>query len=168
MPGARSKVRFVRWPAEADIRGRCKREGIPCLLVVEAGASPPICTDVSEDWIRTPASRQDVEARVQAIYQRTSGRSIPTIDSTGVLHFGNKSIAISATQAELMEEFIAHFEEIVYRAELEQQLAKCVPHPTRKALDLHIMRLRRRISTIDLSIKTVWGRGYMLEPQING
>ncbi|KPI09519.1 winged helix-turn-helix domain-containing protein [Streptomyces sp. NPDC059340] len=160
-------VKFVRWPAEASIRNHLRKEGIPCLLVVEGGAQPPICTDVSEDWIRAPISHQDVQARVRALQQRTYGRKVPVLDSTGVLYFRNKTVTVSNAQVELMEKFIEHYEEVVYRAELEQQLAKRVPAPTRNSLDLHIMRLRRRISMVNLSIRTVWGRGYMLEPQFS-
>lgn len=159
-------VKFIRWPADASIRDRYKREGIPCLLVVDPGASPPNCLDLSEDWIRAPAPQQDVEARVRAIHQRIGRHKVPVIDPTGVLHFDNKSITISYTQAELMKLLVSHFGEVLYRAELERQLAECAPTPTRNALDLHIMRLRRRISAVSLGIRTVWGRGYMLEPRV--
>ncbi|MEU9340166.1 winged helix-turn-helix domain-containing protein [Streptomyces sp. NPDC048278] len=164
MPALTDRIKFIRWPAEAGLRTVYRRQGIPCLLVVEGGALPPICTAPSEDWVRAPASREDVEARVHALRQRAYGRRTPTVDSTGVLSFGTRSLTVSSTQAELMELFIAHFEEVVYRSELEQQLARRVPAPTRNALDLHIMRLRRRIAAVGLGIGTAWGRGYLLEP----
>ncbi len=156
-------IKLVRWPVEASVRNSCKKAGIPCLLVLEAGARPPVCVDPSEDWIRAPASRQDVDARIQALIQRAYGKKVPALDSTGVLYFGTKSVAISSTQTELMEQFVAHYGELVYRAELEQQVIKQYGNLSRNALDLQIMRLRRRIAAIGLSIQTVWGRGYILE-----
>ncbi|MEU0934433.1 MULTISPECIES: helix-turn-helix domain-containing protein [unclassified Embleya] len=158
-------VKLVRWPIEASTRDDCKKAGIPCLLVVEAGNRAPICVDPSEDWIRTPAPREDVEARIQALTQRAHGLIIPAVDSTGVLYFGTDSVAISSTQAGLMEQFVAHYGEVVYRAELEEQLIELTGKITRNALDLQIMRLRRRIASVRLSIRTIWGRGYILEPE---
>ena len=35
--------------------------------------------------------------------------------------------------------------------------------PGRNALDVHVLRLRRRIAPLALSIKTVRSRGYLLE-----
>ncbi|OKI03911.1 hypothetical protein AMK13_24265 [Streptomyces sp. CB02056] len=148
---------------EADKRNHCRKAGIPCLLVVEAGNDAPVCVDPGEDWIRSPAPRGDVEARIQALSQRVYGRRVPTVDSTGVLCFGGNSVAISTTQVGIMEELVAHYGEVVYRAELEQQVVRATGAISRNALDLQIMRLRRRISEVGLCIRTVWGRGYILE-----
>ncbi|MEJ7719654.1 MAG: helix-turn-helix domain-containing protein [Ilumatobacteraceae bacterium] len=35
--------------------------------------------------------------------------------------------------------------------------------PNRNALDVHVLRLRRRITPTGLAIRTVRGRGYLLE-----
>ncbi|MFF7972604.1 winged helix-turn-helix domain-containing protein [Streptomyces sp. NPDC007905] len=131
--------------------------------MVEAGARPPVCNDPFEDWVRAPISRDDLDARVRALQNRLDSRQIPTLDSAGTLTFGSHSITISNVQTELMELLIEHFGEVVYRHELSQRLAERVQRPTRNSLDLHIMRLRRRLSPTDLVIRTAWGRGYALE-----
>ncbi|WP_277347772.1 MULTISPECIES: winged helix-turn-helix domain-containing protein [unclassified Streptomyces] len=161
--GRNTDVIFVRWPAQADLRTRCRKEGVPRLLVVEAGAQPPISNDPVEDWVRPPVSRDDLEARVKVLQNRFNSRRVPTIDSTGTLSFGRHSITISTTQTELMRLLIDRFGEVVYRIEFVQRLATRTPTLNRNSLDLHIMRLRRRLLPLDLSIRTVWGRGYMLE-----
>ncbi|MBL1097917.1 winged helix-turn-helix domain-containing protein [Streptomyces coffeae] len=119
--------------------------------------------DPVEDWVRPPISRDDLEARVRALQNRFNSRRIPTLDSAGNLRFGRHSITISTTQTELMKLLIERFDEVVYRNEFVHCLASRMPTLTRNSLDLHIMRLRRRLLPIDLSIRTVWGRGYMLE-----
>lgn len=158
-------VVFVRWPTMADLRNQCKQEGRPCILVVEGGAKAPVCTDPLEDWVRSPISRDDLTARVKALKNRLANRRVPRIDSAGMLCLGAEFITISTTQAGLMELLIEHFGEVVYRDELEQRLAELVPMPTRNSLDLHIMRLRRRLSALELVIQTAWGRGYVLLPR---
>jgi DNA-binding response OmpR family regulator len=154
---------FVRWPAQSDLRNRYRRDGVPRLLVVEAGARPPVCNDPFEDWVRAPISREDLDARVKALQNRLDSRQIPTLDSAGTLTLGSQSITISSVQAELMELLIEHFGEVVYRHELLQRLAERTQRPTRNSLDLHIMRLRRRLAPTGLVVRTAWGRGYALE-----
>ncbi|CAM5543987.1 hypothetical protein Sdia_48000 [Streptomyces diastaticus subsp. diastaticus] len=136
---------------------------MPRLLVVEAGARPPVCNDPFEDWVRAPISRDDLDARVRALQNRLDSRQTPTLDSAGTLTFGSHSITVSSVQTELMELLIEHFGEVVYRHELSQRLAERVQRPTRNSLDLHIMRLRRRLTPTDLVIRTAWGRGYALD-----
>jgi DNA-binding response OmpR family regulator len=157
-------VKFVRWPAEEDLRHRYKDEGVPRLLVVEGGAEPPVCSDPREDWVRAPISRPDLDARVRALRFRAYGWKTPRLDATGTLYYDNKSVAVSSTQIDLMELFVERFGEVVCRNELENKLAGRASSATRNSLDLHIMRLRRRLGAVDLAIRTAWGRGYMLEP----
>jgi DNA-binding response OmpR family regulator len=146
-----------------ELRAHCRKEGVPRLLVVEGCAQPPVSNDPIEDWVRPPLSRGDLDARVKALQNRFNGRRVPTLDSAGTLSFGRHSITISNTQTELMRLLIERFGEVVYRKEFVHRLAIQMPSLTRNSLDLHIMRLRRRLLPIDLSIRTAWGRGYMLE-----
>jgi hypothetical protein len=156
-------VIFVRWPAQIDLRSRCRKEKIPRLLVVEGGAEPPVSTDPVEDWVRPPISRDDLDARVRALQNRFDSSRVPALDPAGTLTFGTHSIVISTTQAELMKLLIERFGEVVYRNEFVHRLDTHTSTLSRNSLDLHIMRLRRRLVRIDLSIRTVWGRGYMLQ-----
>ena len=40
--------------------------------------------------------------------------------------------------------------------------------PGRNALDVHVLRLRRRLEPVRLAIRTVRSRGYLLEPAAAG
>jgi len=156
-------VKFVRWPAEADLRRYWERKGVPRLLVVEAGAQPPMCTDANEDWVRAPISRLDLDVRVRALRQRCYSRQLPILDPTGALYFEGRSVILSSIQTDLMDPLVEQFGEVVYRQELERRLSIRVTSPTRNSLDLHILRLRRRLAKISLAIRTAWGRGYLLD-----
>jgi DNA-binding response OmpR family regulator len=138
-------------------------ERIPCLLVVEGGAKPPICSDPWEDWVRTPISPSDLDARVTALRQRFQESRTPVLDPAGTLSFRTVSAVMSSTHLDLMDLFVQRFGQVVYRWELMDILRKRVPTSTRNALDLHIMRMRKRIAPLNLDIVTAWGRGYVLE-----
>jgi hypothetical protein len=160
----RSEVKLIRWPADSSSRERCHNEGRPRILVVEAGARPPVCTDQFEDWVRAPISRADLTARVRALEARVGARSKPHVDSSGLVFFNNQSMTVSLMQAELLDELAKQFGAIVSRCLLEHRLARAqMRRPTRNSLDLHIMRLRRNIRPLGLVIDTAWGRGYLLE-----
>jgi DNA-binding response OmpR family regulator len=59
--------------------------------------------------------------------------------------------------------FVERFGAVVSR----QALARAGwPHgaPGRNALDVHVVRLRRRLEGVGLAIRTVRSRGYLMEP----
>ncbi|MEU0507383.1 winged helix-turn-helix domain-containing protein [Nocardia sp. NPDC005998] len=125
---------------------------------------PPVCSDPNEDWVRAPISQFDLKARVAALRNRSSHTTRPVLDRAGLLFNAGLSVAISSSQAELVDLFIQRFGEIVYRHELEQRLAdNRIARPTRNSLDLHIMRLRRRLIQVELLLNTAHRRGYLLQ-----
>ncbi|GGM59897.1 hypothetical protein GCM10012275_33760 [Longimycelium tulufanense] len=164
----RDEVQLVRWPAEAALRDHCRAMGVPRLLVVERGATAPICSDVREDWVRAPICKSDLKARVAALRARVSSHRIPQLDPSGVLRFGARSVTISPTQAELLDLLVTHFGQLVPRKALAARLPARAGNASRNALDLHIMRLRRRITALGLVVRTAWGRGYLLERTSEG
>ncbi len=80
-------VELLHWPGERQRRERLRANGRPRLLLVEHGVEPPTSSDLLEDWIRVPAARSDVRARIDGILRRaefTADAEI-SIDDTGSL-----------------------------------------------------------------------------------
>lgn len=162
----KSDVQFIRWPAQAELRIQYSKEGIPRLLIVEGGATPPVCDDPYEDWVRAPIPRPDLEARVVALRHRLAVHTVPVLDPAGQLSFRGRSITVSTTQTLLLQPFVTRFGAVVDRVELHTILVgRSVCEPTRNSLDLQIMRLRRRVDALGLALDTAWGRGYVLQPR---
>lgn len=157
-------VKLIRWPAEQSLREQLQTMGIPRILVIEGGCNPPTCRDAKEDWVRAPVSRADLEARMATLRTRTRVDRVPEVDPIGVVRYSVKSTAVSPTEADLLACLCRRFGEVVSRDELADCLPERPGRSRRNALDLHIMRVRRRISPIGLVIRTVWGQGYLLEP----
>ncbi|WP_329791954.1 winged helix-turn-helix domain-containing protein [Lentzea sp. DG1S-22] len=109
-------------------------------------------------------SKLDLEARITALRNRIRRTKSPLLDDTGTLYYNSTSVTVSDAQAALLDLFIARFAQVVSREQLETQLARRDFSPTRNSLDLLIMRLRKRLAEVGLSVRTVWGRGYVLEP----
>lgn len=158
------EVVLLRWPIEEPRRQRLRDEGRVRLLLVEGGAAAPRCDDTLEDWIRVPVDEADVRARVDGLARRSmvlqAGR--PDLDHDGLLRFSGGWVSLPPVEARLMSALLERYETVVSR----DQLARSgwpKGAPGRNALDVHVLRLRRRIAPLSLSIKTVRSRGYLLE-----
>jgi hypothetical protein len=157
------EVALVQWPAEQDRREELRRAGQPRLLLVERGA-PPIPTDELEDWIRLPADDLDLRVRVEALRRRTDGdvTAVPHLDDDGVLRLGDNWVSLPPVEARLTQALIARFGAVVSRDVLGRA-GWPGGSPGRNALDVHVLRLRRRLAPLRLAIRTVRSRGYLLE-----
>ena len=157
-------VVLVRWPIERDRRDALAAEGEARLLLVEAGEQPPIPDDLLEDWIRVPADENDLQVRIEGIRRRSGAQpaKVPDLDPDGLLRLDGHWVSLPPVEARLMGALLERFGAVVSR----ENLAKAGwPRgaPGRNALDVHMLRLRRRIDPIGLAIKTVRSRGYLLE-----
>ena len=157
-------VVLLRWPAEAARRDDLTELGVARLLLVEDGATPPSPLDCLEDWIRVPAPELDIRARLAALEQRATRHSpeVPTLDSDGVLRFGPSWVSLPPVEARLTHVLVDRFGAVVAR----DALARAGwPEGTagRNALDVHVLRLRRRLTAVGLVIRTVRSRGYLME-----
>jgi len=156
-------VVLVRWPVETLRRERIAAEGRPRLLLVEDGAQPPTGHDTLEDWVRVPASEVDVQARMATLAARAQAVASPLLDIDGVLRFGSLWVSLPPVEARLTRALLERYGAVVSR-ELLSRAGWPDGAPGRNALDVHVLRLRRRLSPVHLAIRTVRSRGYLLEP----
>jgi hypothetical protein len=157
------KVSLVRWPAETERREALRLAGEPRLLLVERGA-PPVPVDHREDWIRLPADDVDLRVRVEALRRRLGGESAgaPHLDDDGVLRVGERWVALPPVEARLARVLVDRFGAVVSRDGLTRA-GWPGGSSSRNALDVHVLRLRRRLAPLGLAIRTVRSRGYLLE-----
>jgi len=158
------EVALVRWPAERERLEQLRREGRPRLVLVDQGTAPPVVADCLEDWARTPVDDLDVRTRVSVLEQRAEehGHEAPSLDGDGVLHHAGSWVALPPVEARLMAALLERTGAVVSR----EALAKAGwpdGSPGRNALDVHVLRLRRRVDPLALVIRTVRSRGYLLE-----
>lgn len=156
-------VQLLRWPSESTQLDRCRKLGVPRLLVVEGQVEPPMSADVREDWVRPPVSRSDLLARAAILRARVDRHTAPQVDPSGVVRYGLRSVPTSPIETVLCDRLVRQFGSVVTREELQQCLDK--PPCSRNALDLHVTRLRRRLAPLGLVIRTAWRRGYLLEAE---
>ena len=165
---------MLRWPEEESRRTRISLAGEPRLLLVPDGQDPPQVGDCLEDWIRVPAEEAEVKARVDALTVRSrnhhpdagehAGASAgPMLDDFGVLRVNGSWVALPPLEARLAEALLERLGAVTSR-ELLIRAGWPSGSPGRNALDVHVLRLRRRLTPVGLAIRTVRSRGYLMEP----
>jgi len=178
-------VTMLRWPEEDGRRETLSLAGGPRLLLVPDGEEPPPVVDCLEDWIRIPAAENEVRARVEALAVRSQAHlgggpnghnghagshgsgyapaSAPGLDSFGVLRVGSAWVALPPLEARLTEALLERLGTVTSR-DLLVRAGWPSGAPGRNALDVHVLRLRRRLTPVGLAIRTVRSRGYLMEP----
>lgn len=164
---------LVRWPAERARREELVGLGVPRLLLVEDGHRAPEPADCCEDWVRVPASEEDVSSRVTALKFRADAHHAngaagaaaeldPHLDDDGVLRANGTWVPVPPVEARLLRALLERYGAVTSRDLLSRA---GWPHraPDRNVLDVHVLRLRRRIAPVGLVIRTVRSRGYLLE-----
>jgi len=157
-------VTLLRWPAEAPARDRMAVAHEARLLLVEHDHDPPTALDCLEDWIRIPAPEDDIRARVDALELRSQAHDHPppVVDDDGVLRHGGAWVGLPPLEARLTATLLDRFGAVVGRDTLIRAVWPD-GSPGRNALDVHVLRLRRRIAPLHLAVRTVRSRGYLIE-----
>jgi DNA-binding response OmpR family regulator len=178
-------VTMIRWPDEQARRSRISLSGEPRLLLVPDGEEPPAVVDCLEDWIRIPATENEVRARVDALAVRSLAHvpklngngnghadgngnghgapsAAPILDDFGVLRVNGSWVALPPLEARLTEALLERLGAVTSR-ELLVRAGWPAGAPGRNALDVHVLRLRRRLTPVGLAIRTVRSRGYLME-----
>jgi hypothetical protein len=156
------EVALVPWPSAEDRRHTLRDAGLPRLLLVPEDCDPPVTDDVLEDWVRTPADPREVQARVSTLRLRATRGLHPRLDDNGRLYVGTQWVALSPIECRLIGALLERFGSVVSRATLTRA-GWPSGEPSRNQLDVHVLRLRRRVEPLGLSLRTLRARGYSLD-----
>lgn len=157
-------VAFIPWPGPPV--PALGSSGPGRLYLVAEGEEPPAVEGCLEDWVRLPASDQEISARATALMRRLRVHQrhpdTPQLDPMGVLHVGTKWVDLPPLEARLFRVLLDHAGEAVGTEDL-LRAGWGNGADSRGNLRIQVLRLRRRLAGVGLSIHTLPGRGYMLE-----
>lgn len=166
-PTDRSAPVVIRWPADEARRRHLAELGVPRLLLVDRDASPPVCSDALEDWIRLPSDERDIDARMNGLSARASSwapSARPQLDGNGRLLRGSRWVPLSPIEEQLCRLLTGEFGAVVSDRRLIDE-AWPDGTGTSTGLRLQMTRLRRRIADLQLEVRSVRGKGYVLQSQ---
>ena len=90
------------------------------------------------------------------------GSIAPSLDDDGVIRVGAAWVSLPPVEARITNALLERFGAVVSRDALGRS-GWPDGAPGRNALDVHVLRLRRRLAPLGLVIRTVRSRGYLLE-----
>ena len=90
------------------------------------------------------------------------GAIAPLLDDDGVIRLGAAWVSLPPVEARITNALLERFGAVVSRDTLARS-GWPDGAPGRNALDVHVLRLRRRLAPLGLVIRTVRSRGYLLE-----
>jgi two-component system OmpR family response regulator len=124
----------------------------------------------ADDYLTKPFSVTEFEARVRALLRRTSlpagavsmGGLTVDVEAKRVRVNGN-TIELTVREWALLELFMARPGRVLSKEQIAQQLADYDAQLTPNAIEVYVSRLRAKIETSGVRIRTVRGFGYLWE-----
>jgi two-component system, OmpR family, response regulator len=159
-------VELVRWPMDAARLHELRDSATARLVLVATSARAPMPTDDLEDWVRLPATDEDIRLRVEVLRTRLmrERNEVPVLDSGGLLHFRGTTMPLPPMEIRLVGALLARYGAVVARDQLTTA-GWPGEQVERNVLDVHILRLRRRLGPLGLIIRNVRNRGYLMDAQ---
>lgn len=160
--GDRPHVAILRWPDQAELIQRLRAAGTPRLLVVPPDLPAPEVVDCDEDWIRMPASDNDMRVRMAGLAVRATRHSpAPIVKGDGRIVFRERWVALAETEEAVVRVLADKFGDVV---DADTLAGSVEPRLTGNAVRIQIMRLRARLRPLGLELRTVRNHGYVLGP----
>ncbi len=129
-----------------------------------------------EDFIVKPVDEEELLARIHVVLRRSNPQKISEQDTPVTvgdvtfsyerleLKISGKTISLTEMEAELFQILCKQPGQLISRRDIMLKIWKEDNYFTRRSMDVFISRLRKMLSDSDqLVIKTVHGRGYLLE-----
>lgn len=139
----------------------------------------------ADDYVCKPFDLHELLARIRSVLRRASpvaaanlgvgrirfGRCVLEVAAHKMYDDGGAEVPVTATEFDLLMAFARHPNRVLSRDDILNTLQHRDWEPSDRSIDLHIVRLRRKIeydAQKPQVIRTIRGAGYMFAPQHSG
>ena len=152
---------------------RSKNNDVPVLIISAQDKLQDIIEHLNlgaDDYLAKPFDIKELEARLRSLLRRACGKTNPVL-SCGALHYDTNSkqfscagtaLALTPREHAVLEALIRFPGKTVAKQDLVDSLFTLEDTVSVKALEIYIVRLRKKIENSGAKIITLRGLGYML------
>jgi len=125
----------------------------------------------ADDYLAKPFSVNEFQARVRALLRRGQGAAKPVV-SYGELSFdtvgrtaslNGRTLPLSLHETGVLEVLLQRFGRVVSKESLLEQLYSYDKDVSHNTIEVYVHRLRKKIMGTGVTVRTLYGRGYMID-----
>ena len=125
----------------------------------------------ADDYLVKPFSLHELQARVRALLRRGQGSATPLLTYGGlsfdtinrVASMDGRPLALSTQETGVLEALLTRFGRIVSKEQLVEQLYSYDQEVSQNAIEVYVHRLRKKLTGTGVTVRTQYGRGYLLD-----
>ncbi|MFZ6693986.1 response regulator [Undibacterium sp. SXout20W] len=152
---------------------RSRNNEVPVLIISALDTLSDVIENLNlgaDDYMAKPFDIHELEARLRSLLRRSKGKASPLI-SCGTLHYDSNSkifnahgqdLSFTPREHSILEALIRNAHKTVSKKNLTDSLFTLNDSVSPKALEIYIVRLRKKIEGSGAQIITLRGLGYML------
>jgi DNA-binding response OmpR family regulator len=154
-------VELIEWDGPPGLRRALANAGVPRILLVERGTTPPISVGVDEAWLWSDVTDSELEHCAHAVLDRLrTGEQVERVDSR-TWSYAGRAFRLSRLQARLFAELASSRGTTVARDRLlAAGWERSVPNQA--TLSSAIQRLRTQLVGTGLQVRSTRQIGFVL------
>ncbi len=159
-----------------EVLKRLRRRNPTMPVLILSGREKPeekvLALDLgADDYIVKPFSLNELLARVRALLRRGRG-GVPPVVTYASLSFDTvgrtaavegRPVPLSLHETGVLEVLLHRFGRVVSKEHLVEQLYSYDREVSQNAIEVYVHRVRKKISGAGVTVRTLYGRGYLLD-----